>query len=190
MKKLFLSVVGVVLCLALPAFSAPTSQGNFVVTMPLFSWASGGGDLYEVNGDKLTTMWLGLGNYQSGVEWFAIDNLAIGGVLGYFSTKLGDITESSTEIGPMVSYYYAMGQLIPYVAVGYLYEIIKEDDGQTTTETTESSLFFKIGAAHMLGNNLSIYGEFAYSMDKSKPEDGESVDGNVMAINIGIKAFF
>lgn len=189
MKKLL--IVGVVILLAVPVFAAPTQKGNFVVSLPLIQWESASGDLYEnAEGDAQTYLALGALGYQFQVEWFVIDNLAIGGVIGYVSDKQGDVEDTAMIFGPMVTYYYAMGQIIPYAGIGYIYSSSESDDGTTSAETTDTSLLFKVGAAYMLGNNLSLFGEFAYSMDTSEPDGGDSVDGTVMSIAVGVKAFF
>jgi len=133
---------------------------------------------------------LGALGYQIQVEWFVIDNLAIGGVVGYMSQEQGDAESSAMILGPMVTYYYAMGQIIPYAGVGYIYASSSEDDGTGSVDTKDTSLLFKVGAAYMLGNNLSLFGEFAYSMDTEEPDGGDSVDGNTMSIAVGVKAFF
>lgn len=181
MKKILILVV--VVLLTVPAFAAnPTAKGNFVVSLPLFSYEQQSGDLYEVAGEKETVMTIGISDYQLGVEWFVIDNLAIGGALFYESESEADTTTQG--IMPMITYYYAMNQLIPYAGIGYGYTTY--DDG--TDELTLTSLFFKAGAAYMLGNNLAAFGELGYSMDEV--ENGTSADGDILSINLGIKAFF
>jgi hypothetical protein len=124
MKKL-LGVLVVVL-LAVPAFAAPTSQGNFVVTLPLFQYVTYNDDLYKaMYGDEETNMIIGAENYQMGVEWFVIDGLAIGGGISYNTWD-----EAETEVFtvmPTVTYYYAMDKLIPYIGAGFKYIDISDD---------------------------------------------------------------
>ncbi|MBP7583207.1 MAG: porin family protein [Spirochaetes bacterium] len=190
MKKLFFALI--IMLLAIPAFAAPTQKGNFVITLPLVEWSSAEGDLYEnAEGDGWTYLSLGALGYQAQIEWFVIDGLAIGGVLGYESAERGDYSITATTIGPMVSYYFQMDQLlIPYAGIGYIYQTWEDDDGVTTDEGTSTTLRLKLGLAYMLGNNLSLFGEFSYDMDEEEPDGGESVDGTAMTITAGIKAFF
>ena len=182
MKKL-LGVLVVVL-LAVPAFAAPTSQGNFVVTLPLFQYVTYNDDLYKVMyGDEETNMIIGAENYQMGVEWFVIDGLAIGGGISYNTWD-----EAETEVFtvmPTVTYYYAMDKLIPYIGVGFAYN----DYDYNGDEGDGYSIFGKLGVAYMLGNNLALFGEVKYSYDTididSMDEDGYQLGGS-----LGVKAFF
>lgn len=175
MKK-FLAVAVVVL-LAVPAFAAnPIAKGNFVVSLPLLTYASQSGDAEE------TTWIFGIGAYEIGVEWFLIDGLTIGGAFSYETQKETDTTV--TTVMPMIKYYFAMGQIIPYAAVGV--EYVKSDNAGSEATTTTYQL--GVGAAYMLGNNLALFGELGYGM--SSIENGVTVDFNTLAFNAGIKAFF
>ncbi|GEM_PF-1817256 len=186
MKKL-LGVLVVVL-LAVPAFAAPTSQGNFVVTLPLFQYVTYNDDLYEMMyGDEETNMIIGAENYQMGVEWFVIDGLAIGGGISYNTLDESEVT--TTTIMPMLTYYYAMDKFIPYAGIGYKWEKWEDDaSGADPDEITFTSIFLKAGAAYMLGNNLAAFGELSYSFDSA--ENGSEEDGTTMGIALGVKAFF
>jgi len=190
MKQLL--IVMAVVLMGVSVFAAPTQKGNFVVTLPLVEWSSSEGDLYEnAAGDAQTSLNIGALGYQAQIEWFVIDGLAIGGVVGYESEEQGDESETSTIIGPMVSYYFQMDQmLIPYAGIGYIYNSTEEDDGVTTNESTFTTIRLKAGLAYMLGNNLSLFGEFSYDMDEMEPDGGDTIEGTEMMIAAGIKAFF
>ena len=56
MKKIL--TVAAILLLAVPVFAEnPAAQGNFVISMPVLSWESGSGDLYEnAAGDGYTNI--------------------------------------------------------------------------------------------------------------------------------------
>ncbi len=186
MKKL-LGVLVVVL-LAVPAFAAPTSEGNFVVTLPLFQYITYNDDLYEiVYGDEETNMIIGAENYQMGVEWFVIDGLAIGGGISY-----NTMDESETEvftIMPTLTYYYAMDKLIPYIGAGFKYIDISDDPG--LGDGDGYSIFGKLGLAYMLGNNLALFGEVQYSYDTLDMDYGiDDEDGYMLSGSLGVKAFF
>lgn len=196
MKKVFALLVFVLV--SVPVFAAnPTAKGNFVVTLPLVGYASASGDLYETaEGDTLTAMMFGLGEYALGAEWFVVDGLAIGGSYSYSTISWGDISITETSLVPMITYYHAMDKIIPFAGIGFSYTATKEEsiDFFTAEKITEkgvkTSIIAKVGAAYMLGNNLSAYAEFAYSMDSVTPDGGDKVKGNGMAITAGIKAFF
>lgn len=184
-KKLLALVVVVVM--AVPAFAAnPTAEGKFVVSMPMLSYGSLGGDLYEnAEGDSETIIAVGAGQYQIGVEYFIVNSIAIGGAFEYLQEDTAEITTMS--ITPMVTYYHAMDLLIPYAGIGYGYTSIEND--ATGAEATGTSIMVKLGGAYMLGENLSVFGELVYSMDEVEAND-VTVDGTTMGLNVGIKAFF
>jgi outer membrane protein W len=189
MKKILIALA--VVLLAVPAFAqTPTAAGNFVVSLPLIEYVSRSGDLYEnADGDGDTRLSIGALGYQLGIEWFVIDSLAIGGQIGYSTYKWGDYEDTTLTIAPAVTYYINMDGLIPYVGIGY--EYISADDD--VTETVNSNLFVKAGAAFMLGRNLAAFGELRYSMDNTEwTTGGTSIDddGTALTIALGIKAFF
>ena len=193
MKNVFLLLLFILF--AVPAFAAdnPVDKGNFVVSMPILSYSQASGDLYEnTEGDGSTTTSLMAGEYEMGVQYFVIPNLAVGGILGYSRWERDDSSSTTLTFGPMVNYFFKTGndKLFPYVGAGYIYEKFKYDNGNSTYKSTSSSLVLQGGAAFMLGKNLAVYGEISDSMDSENPDVGKSTDGTVIGITAGIKAFF
>lgn len=190
MKKLL--TVAAMLLLAVPVFADnPVAQGNFVISMPIISWDSASGDLYEnAAGDKRTVLSLNVGDYDPGLQYFVIESLAVGGVLGYSQWERGDVTITTTRFGPMASYYFNAGVMLPYASLAWVWTKTENDNGVVTTDETDTNLIIAVGLTYMLGKNLGLYGEFSYSMDENEDDAGVTTDGKEMSINVGFKAFF
>ena len=130
MKKLLIVVVLVLL--AIPGFAAenPAAKGNYSVTLPLFSYWKGMGDLDEMSAFSFLAM-----GYEPEVQYFFMDNLSIGGKVGYKSEKDNNGAKTkTTSFGPLANYYLAMikAPVLPYVGAGLLYEKVKEGDAKIT----------------------------------------------------------
>lgn len=183
MKKLLAVVITIFL--TVPVFAAdPTMKGNFVVTLPLASYWSGSGDLYEVGSDKRSEWSVGINDYAMGFQWFAISNLAIGGSIAYSVEKTGSTATSKTfSVMPEISYYMPMGTMLPFLSAAYMYE--KED----VSDEKAQHLPVKLGVAFMAGNNLAPYISVSYTVIDSV-ETTEKVEGNKITVEAGAKAFF
>jgi len=179
MKKIFL--VAVLILVAVPAFATenPAVKGNFVVTMPGFSYWKGTGDFSDSSHFSFLAM-----GYEPEVQYFFMDKLAIGGKVGYTNDKVQGSSTKTTSFGPLANYYIAMPKVMPYAGCGLLYESEKTD--AVTVKTM--SLKLQGGAVYMLGKYLSVYGEVFLSFDRAK--NGETASGNRLGMAAGVKAFF
>jgi hypothetical protein len=177
MKKLLIVVVLVLL--AVPAFAAnnQVDKGNFSVTLPLFSYSMGMGDLDESS--KFTFLAMG---YEPEVQYFVMDGLSVGGKVGYKSEEAGGVKTKTTSFGPLANYYLTMikAPVLPYVGAGLSYE--KQGDIKTTTFKAQG------GVVYMLGKYLAAYGEVFLGYSQVKVD--ESVSGPVVGMAAGVKAFF
>ena len=90
----------------------------------------------------------------------------------------------------MASYYFNAGAMLPYAGIAWIWENYDNDNGTVTTEETDTNLVLAVGLTYMLGKNIGLYGEFTYSMDENEDDAGVSIEGDVMSINVGFKAFF
>ena len=183
MKKL---IVLILVFLTVPAFAAnnQVTKGNFVVTLPLFSYWTGMGDIDESS--EFTFLAVG---YESAVQYFFMDNLAIGGTAGYKSEESAGVKTKTTTFGPVANYYLTMitAPVLPYAGAAILYE--QEKIGSEKTTSTE--LRFQGGAVYMLGKYLAAYGEgFISPYAKTKVNGGGSFSGQKVGIAAGVKAFF
>ena len=190
MKKLLI----IIAILVLPAFAwaDPTAQGNFVVTVPILTFNQLSGDLYEdSDGESATQFGIGVGNYELGVQHFFMPNLAFGGLLGYSNAEQGDDKITIMRLGPLATYYFPAGNMIPYAGIGFLYMNMDYDATDTTVTTT--SLVLKGGVSYPINQKLAAYGELSFSLDNSDTEIGSlsgDADGNTINIALGLKAFF
>lgn len=180
MKKIFL--VALLILVAVPVFAAenPAVKGNFVITMPGFSYWKGTGDF----SDSSRFSFLAMG-YEPEVQYFFMDKLAIGGKVGYTNEKdnTGAATKT-TSFGPLANYYFPMPKFIPYAGCGLLYESEKYE-GFSLKSTI---LKLQGGAVYMLGKNLSVYGEVFLAYVRAK--NGDTTSGNRLGMAAGVKAFF
>lgn len=179
--------------------AAPVKKGNFVVTLPVLSYSSFSGDLYESaseegeDGDALSELSLFAGNYELGIQYFIIDGLAIGGLLGYESSAQGDAEESTLSFGPAVHYYYDMGKMIPFGGLAYVYQSTTSNTGEEEAEDveyTDTSIRIDGGLVYMLTDELAGYGSLLYTFDSREYDGGDPVEGNELGVRVGIKAFF
>jgi hypothetical protein len=183
MKKLLIVVI--LILLAVPAFTAenPAVKGNFAVTLPLFSYWTGMGDL-----DKSSCFsFLAMG-YEPEVQYFFMDQLAVGGKFGYKSEE--DVTggkTKTTSFGPLANYYLTMlkAPVLPYVGGGLLYEQVKTDGEKI--KITEIRL--QGGAVYMLAKYFYAYGEVFLS-PYVKYSNSDSLSGQKLGMAVGVKAFF
>jgi hypothetical protein len=184
MKKLLIVVLLVLL--AVPAFAAesPAVKGNYSVTLPLFSYWKGMGDI-----DKMSAFTFLAMGYEPEVQYFFMDNLSIGGKVGYKSEKdnTGGKTKT-TSFGPLANYYLAMikAPVLPYVGVGLLYEQVKEGDAKLTI----TELKMQGGAVYMLNKYIYAYGEVFLSPYVKYKYDSGDLSGQKYGMAVGVKAFF
>ncbi|MBN2401402.1 MAG: outer membrane beta-barrel protein [Spirochaetes bacterium] len=182
MKKLVIAVLLVLL--TVPAFAAtnPAVKGNFSVSLPLFSYWTGIGDLDESS--YFSFLAVGL---EPDVQYFVMDDLSVGGKVGYISDENGGVKTKTTLFGPMANYYFSFikAPVLPYAGAGLIYEQNKYDGAKE--KTTELRLHG--GAVYMLGKHLSAYGEILLS-PYVKYSNGESISGQKLGISAGIRAFF
>ncbi len=183
MKKLLIIVVLVLL--AIPAFAAesPAVKGNISVSLPLFSYWVGMGDLDEMSAFTFLAM-----GYEPEVQYFFMDNLSIGGKVGYKSEKneTGGKTKT-TSFGPLANYYLTMikAPVLPYVGAGLLYEQVKQDAGKVK----QTELRLQGGAVYMLYKNIYAYGEVFIS-PYVKYSNGSDLSGQKVGMALGVKAYF
>jgi hypothetical protein len=184
MKKLI--VVCLLILMAAPVFAAgrtgsQTDKGNFVVTLPLFKAGIGMGDLYKSG--KIFAF--GAYSYEPVVEYFFMDNLAIGGKFGYESNKTDGGKTTTFTMGPVADYFFSikLGPTLPYAGAGLFYT---STGGDSKLKKYEFELHG--GVVYMLGKYLSAYGQAQFNYDQAK--NGESVSGQKIVFSGGVKAFF
>lgn len=196
MKKFLMVLMFVVLSLPVFASENPVAGGNFVFTVPLFSYGKGYGDLWEDSG-SYKSFGLGSVGYSSGgmsvgetntigMQYFIVKGLAIGANLGYNKISSQNDEYTIITVGPQAAYYINLNPVLLYAGGEYDYKRIKRE-GSVNQDLT--LIKAKAGLAIMTGQNLALYGEATYSWDQLE-KSGKTQKGNMLGASAGIKAFF
>ena len=191
MKKIL--IVLLLTILTIPAFTEGNAaeKGNFVVSLPVLSYQSQGQDLYETpDGEDRTTITIMAGGYELGIQYFIISGLAVGGNFGISAIQVDNDTTETILIEPMITYYLSLKSILPYLGVGYSYNIYSTDSSWDNTTDTKTSMRLKAGAAYMFGSRLSVFGEASYNQEEYTPDTGDASSGNTITFALGFKAFF
>jgi len=196
MKRIFsfvctLAVMLVVICSSAFAQSFPTDKGSKMI-LGGFAFSNAGGDLYEVDGDRMTSI-----QVNPSVSYFVIPGLALGGKFLLQYASQGKASMTTWGIGPQVMYFVGgnqpkstvKGTTYPYLGAAFFYtrSTFKDEDGKDTISGTMISLGG--GMLHMLSKTVGLFGEAGYQIDNMKPEDGDSASGNKFNIVAGFTFF-
>lgn len=163
----------------------PMMKGNFLVGASVLSWQSTYGDQYKSSDGKHETVF----NIGYAVEpefmYFVIDDLAIGGQLGYTRDKMGaDLDQKSYMIEPKITYYLMVGKIFPFIGIAYVYD--KEKFTGFTATATEFPI--EIGATYMIGKNTGIYLSVEYAFTSLK--NSGTKKGRTLTPELGVRFFF
>jgi len=147
---------------AAPAAKNAISQGGLWVD-GTFSYSSLTYDYEDFDEVDVNTFALAAAG-----DYFIIDHLGVGGLLGYASIDTDDGDESELKIGPHVLYAFdnfADSKFYPFVDAAFGLEQAKFDIGGD--EESENGWFFVIGGGcnYTIKPNLGIIGKLNYSMD-------------------------
>jgi len=199
-RKVLLAIVATLFIV--PVFAeSPTAQGNFVVTLPLFDYQYGFGNMYHISGEGQQYNWtLGAEQFDLGVQWFVIDNLAIGGSAAVArsgvssGSNVGDCTTYS--IMPELSYYYPIGKFLPFASVSLNYQYVSYPESAKgypfyNSNTTYISVPMNIGISYMIGKNLAPYISVEYRLfEQCSAKNCPTANGHLFIFDVGVKAFF
>jgi len=205
MKKFsaFLMAASFILLFGMPAFGQqyPTDKGSKMLLGEV-SFTSQSGDLYEnSDGDGSTTL-----SIRPSFGVFIVPGFAIAGDLIYDRTAQANVSYTVFGIAPKVTYFIGgnkkpaaiKGSTLPFVGLGFGYVSHTSKStwenwasSQEALESTTNGTVIVLGGGilHMLSGSLGMVGELNYQMDKLKPEEGDSVSGNVFMLRIGITGF-
>jgi len=185
--KVFLSVV-LFFFFASTVFAGDyaVDKGSALVS-GTFSFANASGDLYEEDGNSATTISL-----NPSVLYFVIPNFAVGGNFLLAHTSQGDASMSALAIGPKVAYFIGgpNSKVYPYFGAGFAYvrQSVSLGGGDDFT-ISGTKISLGAGAAVMVKPHWALVFEGAYNLDNMKPENEESVSGNIFAVSVGIAGF-
>lgn len=117
---------------------------------------------------------------------FIINNLALGGNLGFVYSKSGDAKVTSFGIGPFVRYYFTNAKVRPILQGNLNFLSQKtEISGLPSTTNNVTSYFLGGGAAIFISDQVSIDGLMGYANSKIKNSSGNGG----FALNIGFQIY-
>jgi hypothetical protein len=143
------------------------------------SFASEGGDLFEIDGDRQTTF-----SIAPSFIYFLVPNIGLGGSVAYTSTSVGDNSYHTLGIGPSLGYFIgnAGSTSFPYLAAGFQYYTAGNGSSISGTDIVLGG-----GIIVPVKEHIGITIDVGYHMMSLKPEGAdESTSGNIIAVGIGI----
>jgi hypothetical protein len=153
-------------------------QNSSIISLTGY-YSSKGGDFYEINGDKQTTLTI-----TPTIDYFVMPDIFIGLSIGYMSTSIGDESESSMSIGPNVGYMYKglTNKVVPFAQAGFRY--LDSDN------ISGSTIIIGFGLIIPASENAGVMIEAGYHFDSMEPEGAtESYSGNKIQVGIGVAGF-
>ncbi|MBN1822301.1 MAG: hypothetical protein JXR31_13360 [Prolixibacteraceae bacterium] len=148
------------------------------------SFTSSGGDLFEYDGDRASTITL-----APTVNYFIVPNIFIGGSLEVSNSKQGDYKDTGFGIGPQVGYVIGneSSTSFPFIDAGAKLHTSKSEYGSYDSKTSGTDIFVGAGIVLPVAGHIGFTVEAAYHMMKLKEKDADdSYSGNIFSIGIGI----
>ena len=174
----------------------PTDEGS-IMPSGGFSFSSFGGERYEVNGQRFTSI-----RFSPSIRYFVIPGLAIGGLVSLGGSFQGDFSQTFWTVGPRLSYFIGgdrppevvRGTIYPYLGALPLFTSSTTKSRSSTGTLQESSssgfdLVFDGGILYMLSDKVGIFGEGQFEIVSIGPEGGTATVGNIFSIFAGFTLF-
>lgn len=190
MKKILFSsvillIVSVLCSSNMFSRSLATNKGSNMFSGGI-TFSSAGGELYEVDGDRISTL-----QVSASYGYFFLSGFSVGLNLNYTSISQGGESISEFGIGPEILYFFgkpklmssAKGSIFPYLGIAFTYNSYKLVETMTGTQFD-----FKGGICYMISNTVGVFFEPAYVIQKYTYE-GISTNGNMIKVVIGFKIF-
>ena len=151
----------------------------------MFSSASG--DLYEYDGDGLTTFGI-----MPEVQYFIAPTFSLGGMISFLSLSQGDYSVSTFGIGPALYKYFGNsdGKTWPFVGAAFMFQSTSMSNGDDE-KITGTTIHFTGGIAHKLVDHYILKAGLYFDMDSMKGDwdDAESESGSVFGLSVGFAGF-
>ena len=166
--------------------SSPTGKGMFILGGNFsfgFSTSTSEfkGDSESIQNSEIKSISLGLGPR---VGYFVIDNLAIGGRVGFSTSKTEiDVTNSETtgtsfSFSPFVRYYFAEGTIKPFlegtIGVGFSNSNTENDFEDSESKNSLFNYGLDGGIAFFFKKSISLDVGVGYSYNSNKPRNSEN----------------
>ncbi len=160
--------------------SAATDRDAMLVS-GMVSFSTQGGDLYEQDDDRFTTLTI-----TPGLLYFIAPGIGLG--IDYSYTRISErgTTSSSWGAGPKMGIFFDSGaSFIPFVSGGVNYLSIDPGD------VSESGLRMKVSGGMLIRNgHLAVSVEAGFVYDRFKFEGASSATtGNTILIGVGFAGF-
>ena len=174
------------------AQGSPIDEGSMMAAGG-FSFSNWSGDLYEDADNNSQTVI----DIFPILSYFILPGLAAGGEFAYSRISQSDWSYTAFGIGPQVRYYFvlnreqteAKGSTYPYFSVNFLFGTAKFKSDSGESKYTYKTFGFGLGAVYMISDAVGVFGQGGFDIDSRKPEDGDSVSGNVLGFDVGFTYF-
>jgi len=176
------------------AQNSPFGKGSIVIWEE-FEFESSGGDMWEYDGDRESTIM-----NRTSVDYFIMPGIAVGGTFFLERESQGDYNDTKWGLGPSAIYVLGgdntngsvKGSVFPYARVAFLY--LKGNQERSSFSDTEfTALVFgaDIGAIYMLNSFVGFSGAIGYQIWSFNSDDipNDEEDGNKFGINAGFTIF-
>lgn len=167
------------------AADSPVGKGSSIVGGS-FSFMQQSGDLYESNGDALTTTMvvLPLGRFVG-------SGFMIGGEFNFLNIQQGSSSITAFSFGPAIGFYFDSGseqdgsasRSLPYLRVFYFYRSLSNG-----SVVTGSSAGLRVGTVLMMSRAVGFDLGLSYIGDREKQGDW-SDRGTTLLVSAGITTF-
>ncbi len=161
-------------------------KGSFILGGSA-NFTSQGGDLYEADDERLTSIGL-----NPLLLYFVLPGFGIGGDLLINRVSQGDFSQTSLAVGPTIAYFFGNSEskVFPFVSASPLFSSTSVDVGDEDISGSGFGFSGEAGAAFMLARNVAITGGVFYLYEKIDIDEfDESLNGNTVGVALGITAF-
>ncbi len=118
---------------------------------------------------------------QGNAGYFLMDDLTVGLILGFSNTSQGDVTFSSTIIGPF-GRYYINGTF--FVGAGFGIQSASTDSGDSEVDTTGGSVLLEAGYPIWLNDTFAFEPSLNYAIGT-----GGFSSSSTFTVGVGISAY-
>ena len=190
MKK-FLFIVAVALT---SVGYAQTDKGDWMVGSDLALSYESAKTTTKYDGDKRGDTTISTFKVTPNLNYFIVDNLALGLGLSYSNRKIKgqDGSKDSFTVVPNVHYYFPLDtNLKPFIGAGVGYKI-RYDGKEDVDKWNGLTVGGKLGIAYFVNNGAALTGYVGYDFDnlKNKKDDKLKLQTGTLGVGIGVALFF
>jgi opacity protein-like surface antigen len=181
-----LGIIASIFCASTSAadHAAVTEDGAYVSGG--FTFINSGGDLFEVDGDRLTQI-----EFTPQIGYFVADGFGLGGSVTFSRQSQGDQSVQSMGIGPQFLYFFdTNSNALPFVTGELGLRTIDASDDLIGFDFSETGFGFTLGGGMMFlpSEYLGVHMALLFGFDQFDVA-GSSIDGNQLGILVGLTGF-